>query len=115
VSNHRREGSDVGGEGKLCDFCGGDHGDECPEFKDAASVAGDLSELLDVEMSWKCVGGCGLVRSETASNLIHQGWVFSSKNSVIWADCPRCGELASRRLQSDVARWQAKGSPRGDN
>lgn len=99
----------------ICEFCGGEHGDACPEFEGIASVVGDLRELLDVEMSWKCAR-CGLVEGEkTASRLAEEGWVFASKNGVIWADCPRCGELDSRRLASGVARWEAEGRPRGDN
>jgi hypothetical protein len=102
-------------EKKLCDFCGGDHGDECPEFKDVASVSGNMDDLLDVEAVWKCSGGCGLVVRETASRLINQGWVFTSKDNVIWADCPQCGEITRRRMAGDVSRWQARGCPRGDN
>jgi hypothetical protein len=78
-------------------------------------VVGDASELMDVELSWKCAGGCGLVARDTLSHLAGLGWVFTSKDSVTWADCPRCGESASRRLASDVEEWWAKGSPRGDN
>jgi hypothetical protein len=35
----------VGDDKKLCDFCGGDHGDECPEFRGVSSVAGEDREL----------------------------------------------------------------------
>jgi hypothetical protein len=91
--------------GEPCYFCGGEHGDERPEFKDVPSASGDMDELLDVTMTWRCAGGCGEAMLDTASSLMLQGWVFTSTNNVIWADCPKCGESASRRLQSDVSRW----------
>ena len=99
-----------------CPFCGGIHGDACPEFADFPDVEGSMEDLLDIARIWRCSGMCGKVeQARTAEELLGEGWIFTSKDGFTWASCPGCGTLEQRRLEQAVARWSRAGHPRGDN
>ena len=101
---------------EVCSFCGHVHGDECPEFKDWPGVEGEVEDLLDVPMIWRCSGGCKqIVMHRTASSLIDEGWIFTSKLGIIYPCCKVCGAKECARLQADVEKWQRRGEPRGNN
>lgn len=99
-----------------CQFCGSVHGNVCPEFADFPGVEGNMEDLLDIARIWRCSGRCGKVmQSRTASELLNEGWVFASKDGIIWASCPDCGALEQQHLEHAVEKWRRAGSPRGNN
>ena len=99
-----------------CQFCGGIHGDACPEFADFPGVEGNMEDLLDVARTWRCVGRCRKVaQAKTADELLKEGWIFESKDGIIWASCSECGALEQQRLSHAVEKWRRIGSPRGNN
>ena len=99
-----------------CPFCGGVHGDECPEFADFPGVEGDMEDLLDIPRSWRCSGLCGKVeQAKTADTLLREGWMFNSKDGFIWASCSECGALEQQQLGRLVEKWLKAGGPRGNN
>ena len=99
-----------------CDFCGGTHGDTCPEFANFPGVQGNMEDFLDVGGTWRCSGMCGKVEQmKTAEALLSEGWIFTSKNGFIWASCPECGSLDQRQLERNVEKWRKAGRPRDNN
>ena len=99
-----------------CPFCGGFHGDACPEFANFPGVEGNMEDLLAIPRTWRCVGRCRKVeQAKTADELLREGWIFESKNGMIWASCSECGVLEQQRLSHAVEKWCRIGSPRGNN
>lgn len=99
-----------------CQFCGGVHGDVCPEFSNFPGVEGSMADLIDVTRIWRCSRMCGKVEQAKAADvLLNEGWTFHSKNGFTWAICPECGVLEHRHLEHVIEKWCKAGSPRGDN
>lgn len=101
-----------------CSFCGGIHGDECPEFPTLPAVpvipdAKHLADYANKPRVWTCK--CKATITATVGEAADQDWLLHEKNGVIWADCPLCSLSDRQAMSADIADWKRKGRPRGDN
>lgn len=99
---------------EKCGFCGGVHGDACPEFAGApARVEEHLADYGTRPRVWVC--HCKATITVTAPEAVERDWLLHEKNGVIWAECPVCSLSEREALRADIAEWESKGHRRGNN
>jgi hypothetical protein len=101
-----------------CGFCGGVHGDECPEFPKLPAPtpmpnAEHLADYATRPRLWVC--HCKVSITATAPEAVEQDWLLHEKNGVVWAECPLCSLSEREAMRADIAEWEHRGSRRGNN